>query len=475
MDHDKSSNSESPNTAVEEVPWWSWFGVDVAAGVILFVIVGGIALFNVPDLLLADWFPDLTSEQRAAFLGPATTAVLFALGGTIALIGVGLSISRHRQEIKASARDLERLYDDRERERARRDEVDAQRSVDTERALRERFVTTVKLLSDPAPVNRQAALFALGALADDWDAFGKPDEVQVCIEVLTGYLRAPRSDEMLVPLPQEGVTSSSPPDRRGAHHTTPQEIAVKQAGYTVIDRHLREDATPHWRDRTINLAGAHIDFDVDLNGATITNNGTVNLDNATVTNNGTVNLGKATVTNNGTVSLYDATITNDGTVTLENATITHNATVSLWGATITHRATVNLNRATIAHGGRVTIDGATIADIGYVSLRDATVAHGGYVSFDEATIAQSGYVDFDGITVADGGAVTVYGAPIEDGGGVVLHRVTVAEGGKMSFYGAMLADNVSANIRVADVSGGGSVTLHDGTLNPPAGWRTPLA
>lgn len=469
MDPDQHINAKNPSGTVTKVPWWRRFGVLVTAGVVVYVIVGGVLLLTVPDRLLENWFPDLTSQERAAFLGPATTAVLFALGGTIALVGVGLSLSRHRQELEAAARDRERLHDDRKREQARRDEVDAQRRIETERALRERFVTTVKLLSDTAPVNRQAALFALGALADDWDAFGKPDEVQVCIEVLTGYLRAPRSDKMLSPLSEEEHDQLDPSERREARRTTPQEVSVKQAGYTVIRTHLRKDAPAHWHDRVLNPDGAHIDFDVDLNGATITNNGTINLDNATITNNGTVNLDKSTVTNNGTVSLYHAIITNDATVTLANATITDNANVSLWGATITHRATVTLNRASIADHGHVTLNGATIAHGGYVSLRDATVAHRGYVSFDEATITRSGYVAFDDLTVADGGTVTVYDVPIEDGGTVLLPRVTVAEGGKMSFYGAMPAGNVAANIRAADVSGGGSVTLHDGTLNPPAG------
>ncbi len=246
---DAQPDAQDPQTPAEieaapssRPPLWHRFGVWVTVGVVLYVIAGAILLVKVPDRLLAHWFPTLDESARAAFLGPAANVVLFGLGGTIALVGVGLSLSRHRQELEAAERDRQRLVDDQARERARQGEVDDQRRIDTERALRERFVTTVKLLSDPAPVNRQAALFALGALADDWHAFEKPDEVQVCIEVLTGYLRAPRTDDMLVPLTQEQLDTLSREERHAAQRTTAQEISVKQAGYTVIRNHLAGQA-----------------------------------------------------------------------------------------------------------------------------------------------------------------------------------------------------------------------------------------
>ncbi|QRY42338.1 hypothetical protein JVX92_14975 (plasmid) [Microbacterium hominis] len=125
------------------------------------------------------------------------------------------------QELKTAANDHQCLVGDRERERSRRNEVRAQRRIDTERALRDRFVTMVKLLGDPAPVNRYAALIALGPLVDDWDAFGKPDEVQVCIEVLTRYLRAPITCSFPSPLnkrtgfrPMRSVARSALPHKR---------------------------------------------------------------------------------------------------------------------------------------------------------------------------------------------------------------------------------------------------------------------
>lgn len=52
----------------------------------------------------------------------------------------------------------------------------------------------VGLLVDKTPTTRQAALYGLGALADDWDVFGRSDEVQVYVEAITAHLRAPLPD-----------------------------------------------------------------------------------------------------------------------------------------------------------------------------------------------------------------------------------------------------------------------------------------
>ncbi len=356
---DEQPDAQDPQTPAEieaappsRPPLWRRFGVWVTVGVVLYIIGGAILLVKVPDRLLAHWFPTLDESARAAFLGPAANVVLFGLGGTIALVGVGLSLSRHRQELEAAERDRQRLVDDQARERARQDEVDVQRRIDTERALRERFVTTVKLLSDPAPVNRQAALFALGALADDWHAFGKPDEVQVCIEVLTGYLRAPRTDDMLVPLTQEQLDTLSREERHAAQRTTAQERSVKEAGYTVIRNHLAGQAAPHWHDRRIDLSGAHIDFRIGLQGATVSGSGRMQLAGATVGPGGWVDLEGATISDGGQVNLGVATI-NSGWVNLKGATISDGGKVDLTGVTVGDDAKVDLTSVTVSGDGQL--------------------------------------------------------------------------------------------------------------------------
>ncbi|MGK9149534.1 hypothetical protein KXS11_18005 [Plantibacter flavus] len=347
----------------ETPPLWKQFGLYVTLGVILYVIVGGVALVTVPDQLLANWFPDLSSKERAAFLGPATNAVLFALGGTIALVGVGLSLSRHRQELEAAARDRVRLRNDQEREQSRRQEAEIQRRTETERALRDRFVTTVNLLSDPSPVNRQAAIFALGALADDWTAFGKRDEVQVCIEVLTGYLRAPRSDDMLLPLTEEEHAQLDPTERREAQRTTPQEIAVKQAGYSVIKDHLKTENPSNWCDRPLNLDGSHIDFMVNLRDCDIDEGAYFDLHNATISNDGILAFRDMTVSGfvdlenlkivGGYVELRDLEVKDGAVVTISGTTVCADGHVSLEGATISAHGTLAYGVMTLKTGGSV--------------------------------------------------------------------------------------------------------------------------
>ncbi len=310
---------------------WRRFGVWVTVGVVVYVIAGAILLVTIPDRLLAHWFPTLDESARAAFLGSAANVVLFGLGGTIAIIGVGLSLSRHRQELEAAERDRQRLIDDREREQARRVEVEAQRRVDTERALRERFVTAVKLLNESAPAGRQAALFALGALADDWDAFGKPDEVQVCIEVIAGYLRSPIH----------------------AGHVAPLERVVRQVGFRIIRTHLRPTARSGWSARRIDLGGIYLDCDVDLSGIVVMLRGVLDLQGATLGGSATLSLAGAVVGDAGVIALGGAGFLPGSTVDLEGAQITNQAVVIFDGAQIHKRNEVTLGSARLSDDGPV--------------------------------------------------------------------------------------------------------------------------
>ncbi|MDE0547556.1 hypothetical protein [Microbacterium sp. C7(2022)] len=456
---DAQPDAQDPQTPAEieaappsRPPLWRRFGVWVTVGVVLYIIGGAILLVKVPDRLLAHWFPTLDESARAAFLGPAANVVLFGLGGTIAVVGVGLSLSRHRQELEAAERDRQRLVDDQARERARQVEVDVQRRIDTERALRERFVTTVKLLSDPAPVNRQAALFALGALADDWHAFEKPEEVQVCIEVLTGYLRAPRTDDMLVPLTQEQLDTLSREERHAAQRTTAQEISVKQAGYTVIRNHLAGQAAPHWHDRRIDLSDAHIDFRIGLQGATVSGSGRMQLAGATVGPGGRVDLEGATISDSGRVDLGVATI-NRGWVNLKDATISDGGKVDLMWTTVTG-GEVNLEGATIIDDGQVNLTVTTMNDA-QVILEGATI-DGGLVDLMWTTVT-GGEVNLKGATISDGGKVDLTGVTISDAGRVDFGAATIGDGGKVDLTGVTIGDDAKVDLTSVTVSGDGQL------------------
>ncbi|MBF4563402.1 hypothetical protein ITJ43_14815 [Microbacterium sp. VKM Ac-2870] len=439
------------------------YGWRITIGVFIYLVIAFVTVLYAPEALLNNWITGDDTAEKAKVVAAAGNLVLLALGGVIAVVTVGLSMSRHHQEREAAERDRQRLDDDRKREQARRDEVEAQRRIDTERALRERFVTTVKLLSDPAPVNRQAALFALGALADDWDAFGKPDEVQVCIEVLTGYLRAPRTDDMLEPLTQEEYDQLEPAERRAAQSTTSQEVAVKQAGYTVIRNHLGEGAAPHWRDRSINLARAHIDFPLALDGATISSRGKVDLGHATITGGGALYLTNAKIRGKGVLDVSSATISR-GAVYLTRAKITDGGNVYLDGAKISGGGIVVLARVNIDADARVLFEEATISDNGRVVLLRATISGRGALYLTDAKIRDSGKVNLLAATVSDNGSVFLEGATLSDRGTVDLRRTTISDDGTVFLEGATLSDRGTVDLRRATISDRGIVDLTDAKI-----------
>lgn len=396
---------------------WRRFGAWVTVGVVLYVIVGGIVLLTVPDRLLAEWFPTLDDGARAAFLGPAANVVLFALGGTIALVGVGLSLSRHRQELEAAERerraanrDRQRLLDDREREQARRDEAEAQRRIEIERALRERFVSTVKLLSDAASVNRQAALFALGALADDWDTFGNTVEVQVCIEVLTGYLRAPRSEHMLV-----AVSSHTDPEEAEiARSTTPEEISVKRAGYEVISSRIARDAIRSWSGRRIDLTGAHIDFEVSFPSAELVGEG-------------------------GALILDRATFDGDAVLSLNSIALSHGSGVYLGNARVRGNAKVILNGAAISQGAGVFAHGTHVEDRGFVLMHGARLTEGALAMFSGLVVSGGGQVAAE-LDISSSARLSLSGTTITGAGTVRIKGAALFESGRMVLRGAQVGD-----------------------------------
>ena len=231
----------------------------------IFVLVAIALLLLVPGPLVAHWLGGVTQDATTIRLSltSASQTVLFALGGFIALVGVGLSLSRHGLELDSAT--LDRAKEDR-----RIDELSQQRRIEAERELRTRFTNSVALLSDPEKVStRQAGVYALAALADDWHEFGRFDESQVCIDVLCGYLRS-------------GWDPSAP--------SGDGERRIRAAGFDVIGAHLRpRDDRPTWHDARFNLRGALIDFDVDMARTEIREHTEIDLRRAEF-RDGTINL-----------------------------------------------------------------------------------------------------------------------------------------------------------------------------------------
>lgn len=85
-----------------------------------------------------------------------------------------------------------------------RERADHDRDV----ALRNRFNTIASQIADSSPAIRLAGVYALIALADDWDAAGKASERGVCVALLCAYLRVPMpetpsTNEWEVPISEE--------------------------------------------------------------------------------------------------------------------------------------------------------------------------------------------------------------------------------------------------------------------------------
>jgi hypothetical protein len=221
---------------IRNIMWW------VAA----FVVMSAAAIIWVPQWLINNWLADTKVDAATVRLSVSNAGqiVLFALGGIIALVGLSLSLSRHALE-------LEEAVENRSKESRRVQELVEQRQSDAERELRARFSQAVALLSDPdRATTRQAGVYALGALADDWDNFGRPDERQVCIDVLCGYLR-----------------SAWDTSGEGAE----DEKRIRSAAFDLIGTHLRpRSGAKNWNGAAFNLRGVTLGFEVNLRNIRLT-------------------------------------------------------------------------------------------------------------------------------------------------------------------------------------------------------------
>jgi hypothetical protein len=385
--------------------WWARASFIVPA-IVFFVLAGGLALLLVPRWLVAEWYPTgATSAQIDRAIGQAAQIVLFALGGVIALIGVGVSLSRHGQELETADRDRARSGLERDRHALDRDkevqrmaEAQDQRTADQERALRARFVTAVELLADQQqPIRRVAGIYAIVALANDWGAMSRLDERQVCIDVLCGYLRAPL-----------------PP---GVLATPDDEIEVRRTGYKLIESHLQESggSRPRWEGAAISLDRALIDFDLRLVGLQMKGNTSLMLSNVTI-RNCRVSLGAVDL-EAASVQLFGADIAN--------------AEVDVTGVTATAGGSVNFGGAVIGSGGKVVVNGCDIH--------------------------QSGSVNFDGAVIRDGGLVQIHGSKLM-GARLVFARAKII-GGHVAVSTTSLTEHSVVDLIHATLDSGAKVDL----------------
>ncbi|WP_433576199.1 pentapeptide repeat-containing protein [Nocardia brasiliensis] len=132
----------------------------------------------------------------------------------------------------------------------------AQHDAAAIRDLRTRFTTTSGQLAHASPAVRMAGVYAMAALADDWHARGNHAEVQVCVDVLCGYLRLPYTPDPDCERSQNG-------------------LEVRKTIVRVIAAHLVPAAEHPWSDRDFDLTGAYL-ADADFSSSQFRGRNTFN-------------------------------------------------------------------------------------------------------------------------------------------------------------------------------------------------------
>ncbi|GAA4073062.1 pentapeptide repeat-containing protein [Streptomyces shaanxiensis] len=139
-------------------------------------------------------------------------AVVAGIGGVVALV-----VAYRRQHL-SEATDV-REYD---------------------KALIERFGAAAEQLGADQPAVRMAGAYAMARLADEW-----PQERQMCIDVLCGYLRMPHAPD--------------PPADDQALASWQRERQVRVTVLGLIAAHLRDGAPASWQGHDLDFTGAVLD------------------------------------------------------------------------------------------------------------------------------------------------------------------------------------------------------------------------
>ncbi|MFK0073798.1 hypothetical protein [Arthrobacter woluwensis] len=297
MNDSESGNSEpkASNPSKEFRKRWYNHGLVYFILATVFVSLGALAVRFLPQILATWWIEEDDKGKTATLVGPAAQVVLWCLGGFIAVVGVGLSFLKFREEKLSAVQRLREHNLDKEKEGSRKEELEQQRLIDARAVLRTRFVSSVELLSSPDATMRTAGLYALAALAEDWFKVDQPDEAQVCVDVMCGYLRSPR-----VQTEEQDVIN---------------EKAVRRAGLRIIGTHLARGERDGWKSLTYDLSNSLIDFEANL-GIVDLHQGRIDFSGSRITDGGILRIGRL-VLNIARLSLERLTVEN-GVVHIAN-------------------------------------------------------------------------------------------------------------------------------------------------------------
>ena len=129
------------------------------------------------------------------------------------------------------------------------------------RLMTERFREAATQLGSAAPATRLAGVYAMAALADEWD-----EQQQQCIDVLCAYLRLPYQPPVQRQRRGHGRRRAGDPTPGGGEDSVLAERQVRTTVVRVIRDHLQPEATHSWEGRNFNFTGAHFDH-ADFTGA----------------------------------------------------------------------------------------------------------------------------------------------------------------------------------------------------------------
>jgi uncharacterized protein YjbI with pentapeptide repeats len=224
----------------------------VAATLAALVVVGAGVWVGLSWMLTRRWpwvvVPEVPSQSDILKLA---FGIVAAVGATIALT-VNYRRQRHL-ELDAAGR---------------RDEV---------RLLTERFGAAAAQLGGDQAAVRLAGVYAIAALADEWEG-----QRQQCIDVLCGYLRLPYTGEPPPGHPELVVEqrqyAAGSVQRTETTRYRPGEVQVRQAIVSTIVEHLHDGAENSWSDLNFDFSGALL-IDPPFSGTTFS--GAARFDRAT--------------------------------------------------------------------------------------------------------------------------------------------------------------------------------------------------
>lgn len=214
----------------------------------------GAALLSMAALSLCAWL-----GRWDGFFVAAAQPFATVIAG-LSILGAG-TLALHNGERRRRSEEVQRTVEAQrwqtEQAAAREDALRLRREADrlhtreTVRELRTRFGAATAQLANPHPTVRQSGAYAVAALADDWHAFGNDRERQVCIDVLTGYLRTPNTDHR-----PETAEAPADPGLDGPVRETIIRL--------IVEHRTAADTDISWARAHTDLAGA------DLRGVTLT-------------------------------------------------------------------------------------------------------------------------------------------------------------------------------------------------------------